>query len=322
MEKSATSNTSATPAPSGTQPSASPLALPDLTGRTAVVTGASSGIGLATACALAGSGARVVLACRRPDMARDAAALIRRAHPSATVGTGLLDLADLSAIRRFADRLDYARVDLLVNNAGLALAPRSRTADGFETHFGVNHLGTFALTLLLLPRLLAAPRPRVVTVSSEAQRVAALDLADPNCERHYRPWAAYLRSKQANLYFAAELQRRADAAGTPLLSIGAAPGLTRTNVLGANGEHAVLRRVVRLLGKPPAQGAAPVLYAATADLPGGSYVAPGGPMQQRGAPRTWHRTRTLHDTATAARLWTLSEEMTGVRADFGYATAA
>ncbi|NUS17484.1 MAG: SDR family NAD(P)-dependent oxidoreductase [Streptomyces sp.] len=294
--------------------------IPDMSGRLAVVTGGNSGIGYATSLALAERGARVVLACRRPDRAQDAVRRMREASPSAAVEAAAVDLADLGSIRGFAAEFGHTRVDLLVNNAGVALAPRSRTAEGFETHFGVNHLGTFALTSLLLPRLLAAPRPRVVTVTSEAQRVASLDLDDPNCERRYRPWAAYLRSKRANLYFAAELQRRAAAAGTRLLSMGAAPGLTRTNVLGGRGERAVLRRVVQLLGKPAAGGAVPVLYAATADLPGGSYIAPGGPMQQRGAPKDWHRTRTLHDTGTAARLWAMSEAMTGIRPDFGPGT--
>lgn len=288
--------------------------MPDQSGRLAVVTGANSGIGYATACALAERGAHVVLACRDRERAERAADRLRREVPDAVVETRRVDLGDLASIRAFAGGLGHDRVDLLVNNAGVALAPRSRTADGFETHFGVNHLGTFALTGLLLPRLLAAPRPRVVTVSSEAQRFVRLDLDDPHGERSYRPWFAYLRSKQAVLYFAVELQRRADAAGTRLLSMAASPGLTRTNVLGgASGGHPVLRRVVRVAGKSAADGALPTLYAATAPgLPGGGYVVPGGLMQQRGAPALWDRDRALTDTATAARLWSLSERLTGV----------
>jgi NAD(P)-dependent dehydrogenase (short-subunit alcohol dehydrogenase family) len=293
-----------------------PASIPDLGGRLAVVTGGNSGIGYATSLALAEHGARVVLACRDPERAGQAARALRDRVPAASIETATVDLADLRSVREFAARLEHPSIDLLVNNAGLALAPLSRTADGFETHFGVNHLGTFALTGLLLPRLLAAPAARVVTVSSEAQRYVSLDLDDPHGERRYRPWLAYLRSKKANVYFAAELQRRATAAGARLCSVAASPGLTRTNVLGTPQNRPVLRRLVRILGKPPSDGAAPVLYAATTPLPHGGYVVPGGLLQQRGAPTRSDATRAVQDAATAARLWRMSEVLTGVCPDF------
>ncbi|MGW6393458.1 oxidoreductase [Streptomyces sp. NPDC055103] len=299
----------------------SPDAIPDQTGRLAVVTGANSGIGYATARRLAVGGAHVVLACRSPERGRDALERLRGEVPGARAELRLLDLADLASVRGFAEGWDHDRLDLLVNNAGIAMVPFSRTTDGFESQFGVNHLGTFALTGLLLPHLLAAPAPRVVTVSSEGQRFARFDMTNLNAERRYRAAFAYVQSKRANLYFAMELQRRADAVGQRLRSMAVAPGLTRSNVLtgGANGARGraygfLTGLLLRVAFRPTADGAKTSLYASTVpELPGGSYVVPDGPLQLRGEPVLRGRERAIRDSATADRLWALSERLTGVR---------
>ncbi|MGK5671643.1 oxidoreductase [Micromonospora sp. URMC 106] len=298
-----------------------PAALPDQSGRLVVVTGANSGIGYVTARELARHGAHVVLACRNRQRGLEALDRLRAEVPGARVELRRLDLADLASIRDFAAGWEHGPLDVLVNNAGIAMVPFARTADGFESQFGTNHLGTFALTGLLLPRLLAAPDPRVVTVSSEGQRFARFDLENLNAERRYRAAFAYVQSKRANLYFASELQRRADRAGLVLRSLAVAPGLTRTNVLtgGANGArgrwYATLTRLlVRYAFRPTLEGAKTSLYAATVpDLPGGSYIVPDGLFQLRGEPVPRDRERALRDAATAHRLWRLSEELTGVR---------
>ncbi|MEQ4722927.1 oxidoreductase [Nonomuraea sp. B19D2] len=294
--------------------------IPELTGRVVVVTGANSGIGYVTARELARRGAHVVLACR--DLERGQAALIRMRGevPGAHLELRRVDLSSLTSIREFAAGWDRGRLDLLVNNAGVAMVPHALTADGFESQFGINHLGTFALTGLLLPHLLAAPDPRVVTVSSEGQRFARFDLGNLNAERSYRTAFAYVQSKRANLYFAMELQRRADAAGLKLRSMVVAPGLTRTNVLtgGANSGRgrlyaALTRLLVRVAFRPAPEGAKTSLYAATMpDLPGGSYIVPDGLLQLRGEPTRRTRERAIRDTDTAARLWQVSERLTGV----------
>ncbi|WP_189250298.1 oxidoreductase [Streptosporangium pseudovulgare] len=295
-------------------------AIPDQTGRVAVVTGANSGIGYVTARELARHGAHVVLACRDPGRGQAALARMRDELSGAHLELRRLDLGSLASIRDFAAGWDYGRLDLLVNNAGVAMVPYARTTDGFESQFGINHLGTFALTGLLLPHLLAAPDPRVVTVSSEGQRFARFDLENLNAERRYRTAFAYVQSKRANLYFAMELQRRADAAGHKLRSMAVAPGLTRTNVLtgGANSGRGRLyatltRLMVRVAFRPTPEGAKTSLYAATVpDLPGGGYIVPNGVLQLRGEPTRRTREHAIRDTATAARLWRMSERLTGV----------
>ncbi|MFG6201832.1 oxidoreductase [Nonomuraea sp. JJY05] len=294
--------------------------IPDQTGRVAVVTGANSGIGYVTARELARRGAHVVLACRDPERGQAALARMRGEVPGAHVELRRVDLGSLTSIREFAAGWDRDRLDLLVNNAGVAMVPYALTADGFESQFGVNHLGTFALSGLLLPHLLAASDPRVVTVSSEGQRFARFDLDNLNAERGYRTAFAYVQSKRANLYFAMELQRRADAAGQRLRSMAVAPGLTRTNVLtgGANSGRGRLyatltRLLVRVAFRPVPEGAKTSLYAATVpELPGGSYIVPDGLLQLRGQPTRRTRERAIGDTATAAHLWELSERLTGV----------
>ncbi|MFE1015205.1 oxidoreductase [Streptomyces sp. NPDC058794] len=298
-----------------------PRRIPDQTGRTAVVTGANTGIGYATARELAARGAEVVLACRSAARGRAAVERLRAEVPGARVETWELDLASLRSVRRFAERWGGRRLDLLVNNAGVVAVPDVPTEDGFEPHFGVNHLGTFALTGLLLPVLTAAPAPRVVTVSSEYQRFVRLD-PRRGTEQLRRGGAmqAYGRSKQANVYFAAELQRRADRHGQRLRSMIAIPGMTDTGVLGrgANSGRGVLWRkvlvpLVHAVAKPVEQGAWPTLYAATdPDLPGGSCIAPSGPLQSFGRPVPSDGFRAMRDEATARWLWSLSERLTGV----------
>ncbi|MEU7313385.1 oxidoreductase [Streptomyces sp. NPDC007083] len=293
--------------------------IPDQSGRTAVVTGANSGLGFVTARELARRGARVVLACRdeeRGDRARDT---LVQELPEAGPRIELrrLDLGDLASVRAFAKELPDERVDLLVNNAGVMALPYGRTADGFERQFGVNHLGHFALTGLLLERLLAAPAPRVVTLSSGLHVLANIDIADLNSEHSYRRWIAYGRSKTANLLFTHELARLL--ADTPLVAAAAHPGYAATNLQTAGarmeGRRAAERVVAlgtRVLGQSADAGALPTLYAATA--PGVAPDSFTGPrlLGWRGAPApSWRAPWTLSDVA-AERLWAASEQLTGV----------
>jgi NAD(P)-dependent dehydrogenase (short-subunit alcohol dehydrogenase family) len=290
----------------GVMPPFSVEDVPSMTGRTAVVTGANSGIGRVTARVLAERGARVLLAVRDLDRGRAAAATM-----TGDVEVRQLDLADLSSIRAFARRLTEP-VDLLVNNAGLSLPPLSRTADGFESQFGTNHLGHFALTNLLLPRI----RGRVVTVASLAHLIGSIDFADLNWERKpYRAYPAYGQSKLANLLFASELQRRLDEAGSPVTSTAAHPGISATNLMRTEGRGPGLRASQALIGlvtQSAEQGALPTLYAATADVPGGGYAGPRRLMGLRGAPKLVPRAAKARDVDAARRLWQASEELTGV----------
>jgi NAD(P)-dependent dehydrogenase (short-subunit alcohol dehydrogenase family) len=290
--------------------------LPRLAGRTFVVTGASSGIGLAASRALAGAGARVVLAVRDPARGEDAAATI---DGRAEVRT--LDLADLASVRRFAQTWD-GDLDVLINNAGVMAVPEGRTADGFEMQFGTNHLGHFALTNLLLDRI----RDRVVTLSSGAHRMGSIRFDDPNSEHErYRRWRAYGQSKLANLLFTSELQRRLGEAGSPVRALAAHPGWTATNLQGRTGsaiERAGSTIVNRLLAQSPDMGALPTLYAATQDLPGDSYVGPDGRAEMSGYPTLVDRSTAARDAAAARRLWALSEDLTGVAFPAAEAAAA
>ena len=201
--------------------------IPDLTGRTAVVTGANSGIGFGAAVELARHGAAVTLAARDPDRGADALARLRSEVPAATAELGRLDLADLASVRAFATGYRPDGLDLLVNNAGVMAVPLRHTPDGFESQFGTNHLGHFALTGLLLPKLLARPGARVVTVTSGYHRIGRIDFTDLDARDRYRKWPAYAQSKLANLLFTFELQRRADTAGVELLALSAHPGTRR-----------------------------------------------------------------------------------------------
>ncbi len=292
--------------------------IPDQSGRTAVVTGANSGIGYCAARALARSGARVLLACRSEERGRQAASRLRQEVPQARVAYRHLDLADLTSVRAFATGIDGGRLDLLVNNAGVMALPYGRTADGFETQFGVNHLGHFALTGLLLPHLLATPGARVVTVSSFLHTLANIDPADLNGEHGYHRWVAYARSKTANLLFTHELARRLTAAGADVTAACAHPGWADTNLISAGvaAGSSFLRRAGRaasfLLAQSAASGALPTLYAATApDVRPGDFVGP-RLAGWRGAPtHVWRAPWTRNDAA-AERLWTASVALTGV----------
>jgi len=280
--------------------------LPDLDGRTAVVTGANSGIGRAAARELARAGARVVLAVRDVVKGETAAAGMAGA-----VETRALDLADLASIRAFADGWE-GDLDLLVNNAGIMAVPQGRTRDGFELQIGTNHLGHFALTNLLLPHVTG----RVVTVASGAHRMGKIELDDLNWERRsYNAWRAYGQSKLANLLFTLELENRLTAAGSPVRALAAHPGWAATNLQGRTQNR--LQDLVMTLGnKVIAQddehGAWPTLYAATQDLPGGSYVGPDGFQEGRGHPTLVGRSAAASDPAAARALWAASEELTGV----------
>jgi NAD(P)-dependent dehydrogenase (short-subunit alcohol dehydrogenase family) len=302
--------------------------IPDQTGRTAVVTGANSGLGLVTARELARAGATVLIACRDLAKGRHAVSAIRGTVPSAEVDLAELDLADLGSVRAFAARLsgERDRLDLLVNNAGVMAPPRRLTSDGFERQLGTNHLGHFALTGLLLGTLLAAPEPRVVTLSSGAHRMGSIRFDDLQWERGYNNWRAYGQSKLANLLFCFELQRRATAAGTSLRSLAAHPGYAATNLQFAGPsrfyERASMAVANRVVAQSAEMGALPTLYAATApDLPGGSFVGPDGFMEMRGHPQVVTAAGRAYDEDVWRRLWEVSEELTGVQYDFRASSA-
>ena len=285
--------------------------VPDMTGRSVIVTGANSGIGAAAARALASAGARVVLAVRNLDKGRTAVA----AMPGETE-VRELDLASLASVREFAAAWD-GEIDLLINNAGVMAPPLTRTADGFELQFGTNHLGHFALTNLLLEHVTG----RVVTVSSGAHRIGRIDFEDLNWERRpYNAWRAYGQSKLANLLFTAELQRRLTAAGAAVLATAAHPGYAATN-LQSNSQRRSLDLLMaisnRLFAQDANGGALPTLYAAVADIPGNSFAGPQGFMEQRGAPKRVGRSAAAQDMDVARRLWDVSEELTRVRFPLG-----
>ncbi|WP_394619640.1 oxidoreductase [Lentzea sp. JNUCC 0626] len=278
--------------------------LPDLTGRTVVVTGAASGVGRGTATAFAAAGARTVLAVRDVAAGERAAAAM-----SGTTEVRELDLANLASVRAFAEAWQ-GDLDVLVNNAGVAMTPFGRTADGFELQFGTNHLGHFALTNLLLPSITS----RVVTVASGAHKVGVLDLDDLDLAR-YSPPKAYGRSKLANLLFTLELDRRLREAGSPVLAVASHPGYTASN-LGTKGRNPYLVKIANFVGRhfaqTEAQGAWPSLYAATQDVPGAGYVGPDGRFELHGHPTLVGRSATASDPVLAGRLWETSERLTGV----------
>jgi NAD(P)-dependent dehydrogenase (short-subunit alcohol dehydrogenase family) len=271
-----------------------------------IITGATSGIGFAAAQVLADKGARVVLAVRNQTKGADAVARL-----GGRAELRSLDLADLASVRAFAEGWQDP-VDILINNAGVMAVPLGRTAEGFELQLGTNHLGHFALTNLLLPKL----TDRVVSLSSTAHKVGRIDLTDLNWERRpYKQWAAYGQSKLANLLFVLELERRLTAAGSEVRAMAAHPGFARTNLQGHSGNAWTDRAtlvVTKVMGQSAAAGAWPTLFAATEDLPGGSYVGPGGFAETRGIPQLVGRTPEASDVAMAQRLWTASVDLTGV----------
>jgi NAD(P)-dependent dehydrogenase (short-subunit alcohol dehydrogenase family) len=295
--------------------------IPDQSGRLAIVTGANSGLGLVISRELARAGARVIMACRNVEKGEEAA----RSITAGSVEVRELDLADLDSVRAFAANMPD-HLDLLVNNAGVMASPRRLTKDGFESQFGTNHLGHFALTGLLLGRLLAAPEPRVVTESSTAHRTGKINFDDLHGERRYVRWLAYGQSKLANLMFAFELQRRATEAGTNLKSVAAHPGYAATNLQFAAPpwyERAVMAVTNALFAQSAEMGALPTLYAATvADVPDGAFVGPDGPKEQRGYPKVVTAAGKAYDEQAWRRLWEVSEELTGVHYEFRSPAAA
>lgn len=301
----------------------------------ALITGAASGLGLHTALGLARLGARVIVADRNIVGGQAAVQRINEEVAGNPAQFRALDLADLSLIRRFADTLvaEGRPLDILVNNAGL-LPPqvRATTRDGFELKFGISHLGHYALTGLLLPALLRSARPRVVSVSSIAHSGGRLDFDDLQGARRYTAMGAYANTKLACLMYAMELQRRADAAGIPLLSLAAHPGISRTSIsqswkdedrssLRARMETFSFNLAMRWFSQSAEQGAAPILHAASApDVLGGAYYGPGGFQQFAGPPKRVQPKRKAFDIAVAQRLWTESETLTGVRYEALYAS--
>jgi NAD(P)-dependent dehydrogenase (short-subunit alcohol dehydrogenase family) len=321
--------------------------VPDQTGRTVVVTGANSGLGFAASRVLAGKGATVVMACRSVDRGERAADEIRQVVPDADPDVRECDLASLSSVAAFAEglRADYDELHALCNNAGVMAIPRSETEDGFETQFGVNHLGHFALTGHLLDLLVTTPgETRVVAHASGAHEAGDIDFDDLHHEESYGKWEAYSQSKLANVLFAYELQRRLDSAargaterssgeqGDPrdaagvedTLAVACHPGYADT-ALQARGPRQegstvklyAMKAANAVLAQSAEQGALPLLYAATAeDIEGGEYVGPGGLLNVRGAPEIQESSDLSYDEAVAERLWAVSEEETGVAYDF------
>jgi NAD(P)-dependent dehydrogenase (short-subunit alcohol dehydrogenase family) len=293
-----------------------PEDLPGQTGRTIVITGATSGIGRAAAQELARAGARVVLAVRNTDRGEQVAAAL-----PGTAEVRHLDLTDLASVRAFAEAWE-GPIDVLVNNAGVMAVPEGRTKDGFETQIGTNHLGHFALTGLLLDHV----RDRVVTIASGAHRMGKIDLEDLNWERRrYQRWPAYGQSKLANLLFAFELQRRLADAGSPVRSLAAHPGWASTELQSRTGnilQNGLMAIGNRLLAQSGERGAWPTLHAAAEDIPGGSYVGPDGPFESRGHPRLVTPNAAAQDAETAGGLWALSERLTGVAYAFESSAAA
>jgi NAD(P)-dependent dehydrogenase (short-subunit alcohol dehydrogenase family) len=289
--------------------------IPDQTGRTFLVTGANSGLGLETARALANRGARVVMAVRTEAKGRAAADEIRRTAPDAELEVRRLDLADLDSVKAFAE--DFTGpIDVLVNNAGIMIPPRRLTKQGHESQFGTNHLGHFALTGLLLDRIGQGADPRVVTVSSLAHRSGRIHFDDLTGEYRYGPVRYYEQSKFANMLFALELDRRLRAAGSPVRSLAAHPGFSDTELMQSSSAlvRGLGRIVMPFVTQSAADGALPQLYAATDPrAEGGRYFGPDGRKARKGSPVLEEPVESAKDPETARRLWEVSETLTGVR---------
>ena len=289
---------------------------PSQTGRVAVITGANAGLGLETAKALASKGATVVLACRNPEKAEDAKAYILMGSPKADIHCMALDLSSLKSAKAFAKAyaVKFKRLDLLINNAGIMMPPYALTVDGFESQLAANYLGHFALTGQLLPLLNATPDARVVSLSSLAHRWSGIQFDDLQFSKGYDKRKAYGQSKHACLMFAYEMHRRLAKAGASTLSVAAHPGISATNLF----QHmpaivGVLAPVTALVFNSASGGAKPTLYAALgADIQGGDYCGPKSAWEMRGAPIKVGSSRASRDPVAAARLWAVSEQLTGV----------
>ena len=293
--------------------------VPDQTGKTALVTGANTGLGFHAALALAGRGARVLLGCRSRQKAEAARQRIVTPHPEADVAVVELDLADLASVRDAAARVaEEPRLDILVNNAGIMFPPFELTGDGFESQFGVNHLGPFALTGLLLPVLARTPRSRIVNTSSVAHKVGKLNLENLNARHGYSKSGQYAMSKLANLLHMRELDRRLRASSHATMAVAAHPGLSATELSRhMNPWTQKLFPVVRPLMNTAAQGAWPTLMAATwPEARGGDYFGPGGFMEMTGPAKPARSSQRSQDPHLAEKLWDISVELTGVGYDF------
>jgi NAD(P)-dependent dehydrogenase (short-subunit alcohol dehydrogenase family) len=294
----------------------------DQSGRTFLVTGCTSGVGQHTALELARRGARVVLAARSADKLAATEASLRRVVPDADLPHVVVDLADLDSVRRGAAAAGrLGTIDVLVNNAGVMATPRQRTVDGLDLQMATNHFGPFLFTGLLLPRLVASGDARVVTVSSNGHRLArSAPLGDPTLPpRRYLRWMVYAQTKLANLLFSHELERRAREAGLPVTATAAHPGYSATHLLAygqtmkrSGGLTSILDAAMRATAQPAELGALPTLMAATAALPGGTYVGPNGIGEWRGLPHVVTPSRLARDPETARRLWELSEKTVGL----------
>jgi len=289
--------------------------MPRLDGRLALVTGANRGLGFEISSALAGAGAGVVMACRDTAKASAACQLLRQRLPQARVEPMTLDLASLGSVQRFSEafRARFSSLDLLCNNASAIMVPLQNTADGFEMHIGTNHLGHFALTGLLLETLRRAPAARIINTASLAHRMTpGLDLDDPHFRnKSYKQMDAYGKSKLATLLYTFELDRRLRASGSRITATAAHPGYAATNPeLGGR----LMRLSTRLFAQPAQMGALPALYAATAaEVRGGDYLGPGGFKELKGHPKRVDARAEARDPALATRLWSWSEQLTGVR---------
>jgi NAD(P)-dependent dehydrogenase (short-subunit alcohol dehydrogenase family) len=301
--------------------------IPDQSGRTAVVTGANSGLGLVTARELARKGAAVVLACRNLEKGEAARKEVEAHAPGAQLELQELDLASLDSVREFAERFKagHEGLDLLINNAGVMATPRRSTADGFELQFGTNHLGHFALTGLLIGEMEGREDARVVTLSSTAHKFGRIAFDNLGGDRRYFRWRAYGQSKLANLLFALELDRQLRAAGSTVKSLAAHPGYAATNLQFAGPpavDAAVMKLGNALFAQDDEMGALPTLYAATEPgLESGTFCGPDGFQEQRGHPKPVSPSGAARDEQVARRLWEVSEEMTGVRFDLAGAAA-
>lgn len=287
--------------------------IPHQSGTLALVTGANSGLGYETARALAAKGAEVIMACRNLEKGNAASTQIQNENPNAKLVLMQLDLGSLASVRSFVNevRTKYDHIDLLINNAGIMVPPYGKTVDGFETQFGVNHLGHFALTSLLLDLVLNTKNSRIVNVSSQAHTMGKINFDDLQSEKRYVSWLAYGQSKIANLYFTYELQRKLSAAGKATICLAAHPGYAATNLQGNSG---IFNWMNSFMAQSQEMGALPSLFAATSpEVNGADFIGPHALGGWRGYPVKVKSNKLSYDEAIAARLWDVSEELTGIK---------
>lgn len=293
----------------------------NLSGKTVIITGANSGIGFEAAKKISEKGAHVILAVRNEEKGRGAVDSIERGNQEVSIELMKLDLADLASVRNFTSTFmeKYSSLDILINNAGIMIPPYGKTKDGFEQQFGSNHLGHFALTGLLLPLLKKTPGSRVVTLSSIAHRGASINFDNLDGSKGYKAMKFYGQSKLSNLLFAKELDNRFKQYGIESISVACHPGISNTNLfhLGKGETPKYLKGLMKLFSQPAEMGALPTIYAATDDsLTGGEYIGPDGRGNRKGHPAVEIPAAGVFNEETMTRLWTVSEELTGVQFDF------